>query len=99
MTDADLLHALRDCYDPRLRRNIVELGLVRKATLTRDFDAPGAHIPGVPPRFIASVELAAPGSDEAANAQLTALIENRLAGLPALSRTVIQLRPPLFAIL
>ena len=99
MTDADLLNALRDCYEPRLRRNIVELGLIRNATLQRDAHAPGADIPGVPPRFVAHIELTAPGSDEAANSQLTAQIENRLAGLPAISRSVIQLRPPLFAIL
>jgi metal-sulfur cluster biosynthetic enzyme len=99
MTEADLLHALRDCYDPRLRRNIVDLGLVRSAQLQPDPDAPGAGISGVPPRYIARLSLTAPGSDEAANAQLTAQIENRLAGLQALSRTVIELHPPLFAIL
>ena len=99
MTDTDLLLALRDCYDPRLRRNIVELGLVRTATLQRDAGAPGANIPGVPPRFIAHIGLTAPGSDEAANAQLAAQVENRLAGLPAISRTVVRVLPPLFPIL
>ena len=99
MTNADLLNALRDCYDPRLQRNIVELGLVRAAVLERDGTAPGANVPGVPPRFLAHIELTAPGSDETTNAQLTAQIENRLAGLPAISRTEVRLHPPLFAIL
>jgi len=88
MTDADLLHALRDCYAPRLNRNIVDLRLVRSAHLTRDLDAPGSTIPGVPPP-----------TDEAANAQLSAQIENRLLGLESISRVHITLLPALFPIL
>ncbi len=99
MTDADLLQSLRDCYAPALRRNIVEAGLVRSATLTRDNDAPGANIPSVPPRYIAHIILTAPGSDEAANAQLLAQIENRLLGFEAISRVTVTLRPALFSIL
>jgi metal-sulfur cluster biosynthetic enzyme len=99
MTQADLLAALRDCYDPLLRRNIVELNLVRSATLTHDNEAPGAAIPGVPPRYIAHVALTAPGSDETANAQLVAQVENRLAGLPAISRSTVELLAPAFPIL
>jgi metal-sulfur cluster biosynthetic enzyme len=99
VTQNDLVAALRDCYDPLLRRNIVELNLVRSATLTRDTDAPGATIPGVPPRYVAHVILNAPGSDETANAQLIAQIENRLAGLPAISRSMVELLAPAFPIL
>ena len=99
MTHADLLAALRDCYDPLLRRNIVELNLVRSATLTRDEEAPGATIPGVPPRYIAHIQLIAPGTDDAANAQLVAQIENRLAGLPTVSRSTVELLAPAFPIL
>jgi metal-sulfur cluster biosynthetic enzyme len=94
MTDADLLTALRDCYDPILRRNIVDLNLVRSAHLTRDPDTPGQL-----PRFIAHIELTAPTSDEAANAQLAAQVENRLLGLEAISRVRIKLLPALFPIL
>ena len=99
MTRDDLLAALRDCYDPLLRRNIVDLNLVRSATLTRDEEAPGATIPGVPPRYIAHITLTAPGTDDDANAQLAAQIENRLAGLPAISRSTIELLAPAFPIL
>ncbi|MDQ2924993.1 MAG: iron-sulfur cluster assembly protein [Acidobacteriota bacterium] len=99
MTDTDLLNALRDCYDPILKRNIVALGLVRAATLTEDREAPGTNIPGVGPRYIAEVSLFAPSTDEAAIAQLRAQIENRLAGLPAISRTSITLLPAPFTIL
>ena len=94
MTDADLLNALRDCYDPVLRRNIVEMKLVRSARLVRDVEAPG-----VVPRFVAAVSLSAPTSDEGANAQMVAQVENRLLGLEAISRVEVTLLPPLFAIL
>jgi hypothetical protein len=99
VTDADLLHALRDCYDPILKRNIVDAGLVRVATLSEDREAPGANIPGVPPRYGAHIALVAPSADEATIAQLRAQIENRLAGLPAISRATIELLPTPFSIL
>ncbi|HEX4154779.1 MAG TPA: DUF59 domain-containing protein [Acidobacteriaceae bacterium] len=99
MTEADLLRALRDCYDPALRRDIVSLGLVESATLSPDRDAPGAGVRGLAPRFIAHIVLRAPGSDELHNAQLQAQIENRLAGIPELSRSEVKLLPGLFSIL
>ena len=96
MTELDLLDALRDCYDPQLRRNIVDLRLVRSVALTRDPDAPGANLR---PRFIAAISITSPGSDETANAQLAAQIENRLLGIEAISQAKITLLPPLFPIL
>jgi hypothetical protein len=105
MTDADLLHLLRDCYAPA-GPNIVAAGLVRCATLTPDPDAPGTAIPDLPPRFIAHIALHAidtSGSSgdatDSANAQLRAQIENRLLGLPAISRVEVTLLPALFPIL
>jgi metal-sulfur cluster biosynthetic enzyme len=99
MTDADLLRALRDCYDTLQQRNIIDAGLIESATLTRDIEAPGAGIRSVPSRYIAHITLRAPGSDDSRNAQLRAQIENRLAGLPEISRTEIKLLPALFSIL
>jgi metal-sulfur cluster biosynthetic enzyme len=99
MTDADLLNALRDCYDPLQQRNIVDLGLVQSASLTRDAEAPGASVRGVEPRFIAHITLRAPSTDDIRNAHLRAQIENRLAGLPPISRTEVEMLPALFPIL
>jgi metal-sulfur cluster biosynthetic enzyme len=99
MTDFDLIAALRDCYAPPQRSNIVDAGLIKSATLTLDADAPGANIAGVPPRYIAAITLTAPTSDEAANAQLTAQIENRLLGMETISRVAVTLLPALFPIL
>jgi len=105
MTEADLLHLLRDCYTPA-GPNIVAAGLVRSATLTPDLDAPGASIPGVPTRFIAHITLhaveaarASAHPAESLDTQLSAQIENRLLGLPAISRVEFTLLPALFPIL
>jgi hypothetical protein len=100
MTDADLTAALRDCYEPGpARRNLVDAGLIKSANLTLDIEAPGHGIPGVPPRYLAIVQLFAPGSDEAVNAQLLAQIENRLLGIATISRVQLTLLPNLFPIL
>lgn len=99
MNEVALLNALRDCFHPVLRRNIVELKMVRDVAVERDPDAPGTGIPGVPQRYIARVAVTAPGNDEAQNAQLVAQIENRLAGIEEISRSEVKLLPPLFAIL
>lgn len=98
-TETDLLTALRDCFIPGARRDIVAAALLRSATLDMDTEAPGANVAGVPARYIARIQLTAPGTDEAVNAQLCALIENRLLGLEAISEAVVTLHPPLFSIL
>lgn len=99
MTDSDLVDALRDCYDTLQQRNIVDVGLLQSASLMPDSEAPGANIRGVPARYIAHIKLRAPSSDDTRNAQLRAQIENRLAGVPEISRTEIDMLPALFPIL
>ncbi|HVG26519.1 MAG TPA: hypothetical protein VM865_02850 [Acidobacteriaceae bacterium] len=98
MTEADLIAALRDCYDPVLHRDIVTLGLVQSATLSPDPEAPGTGIPGVPPRFVARVVLRPSSADETGIEALRAHIQNRLAGLPQLSRSQVEILPALFPI-
>ncbi len=100
MTDDELLSLLRDCYEPGVaRRNIVDAGLLRSAKLCRDDEAPGAGIAGVPLRFHAQITILSPGSDEAANAQLAAQIENRLLGVAAITRVTVTRLPALFPML
>jgi metal-sulfur cluster biosynthetic enzyme len=101
ITESTLHAALRDCYDPTLPCNIVDLGLIHSATLTPAPDAPGATIPGVPQKFRATIAITPTttqgDSAEAANAQLAAQIANRLAGLEhILSTSVILLDQPLW---
>jgi hypothetical protein len=95
MTDADLLHLLRDCYTPT-GPNIVAAGLVRSATLT---PAPSPSLPNLPPRYLATITLHAPSTDETASAQLAAQVENRLLGLPSISSVKVTFLPALFPIL
>jgi metal-sulfur cluster biosynthetic enzyme len=87
LTEADILLALRDCYDPQLPCNIVDLGLVRSITITPDHEAPGTGIPGVPQKHLVHIEITPTQTGEDAAAQLSAQIANRLAGLETVSRT------------
>ncbi len=86
LVEATILAALRDCYDPALSLNIVELGLVHAIRVSPDPDAPGAGIPGVPARHRVQIDLlsAQPGSEDS---PLPALIQNRLAAFETISRT------------
>ncbi len=89
LTEADLLAALRDCYDPQFPCNIVDLGLVHSVAMTLDSEAPGARVPGVPSKHRVALSLIPSTSDEAAQAQISAQIGNRLAGLPTVSQTTV----------
>jgi len=98
LTEHEIREALRACFDAsnpfKRPLNIVDLGLVESITLDNDNDAPGAGIPGVPTRQTLALTLIPTSSDEShddANAILVAQIQNRLAGLPELSRTSVQL--------
>jgi metal-sulfur cluster biosynthetic enzyme len=95
LTESDILLALRDCYDPVLPCNIVELGLIRSIAITPDLEAPGANIPGVPQKHIVEIKIIPTQTEEAANAQLLAQLQaqiiNRLAGIEAISHTTVTL--------
>jgi metal-sulfur cluster biosynthetic enzyme len=91
LTESDILQALRDCYDPTLPCNIVDLGLIRSIAVTPDLEAPGTQIPGVPQKHRIEIQLTPTQKDGAAEAQLRAQIANRLAGLEIVSQTTITL--------
>jgi metal-sulfur cluster biosynthetic enzyme len=93
LTEAQILTALRDCYDPELPCNIVDLGLIRSIAIIPDVDAPGSGIPGVPQKHRIHIGLILTNPSEAAEAQLCAQIANRLAGLEAVSQTTISILP------
>lgn len=93
LATSEIIAALRDCYDPELPCNIVDLGLVRSITITPDPDAPGSGIPGVPEKHLVHIDIILTNPSEAAEAQLRAQIANRLAGLEAVSRTIINVLP------
>jgi metal-sulfur cluster biosynthetic enzyme len=92
LTEADILHALRDCFDPVLPCNLVDLGTVRAVRAVVDLDAPGAGIAGVPVKHRVEIELAPAITGEEARAQLAAQIVNRMAGLETVSSTTVNMR-------
>jgi metal-sulfur cluster biosynthetic enzyme len=93
LTEADIQAALRDCYDPETPCNIVDLGLVHTIHIAPDPTAPGAGIPGVPPRHHVSIALtlARLADTESDAAPLIAQIQNRLAAFETISRTQVSL--------
>lgn len=90
-TEAQIRDALRDCYDPELPCNVVDLGLVQTIAVEPDADAPGTGIPGVPQKHRVVISLTPTIPSEEAEAKLTAQIANRLAGIETISRTTIQI--------
>ncbi len=93
LTEPDILQALRDCYDPELPCNIVDLGLIRSLTIQPDLEAPGTGIPGVPQKHHIALTLTLTNPTEAAEAQLRTQIVNRLAGLETVNQTTITILP------
>jgi metal-sulfur cluster biosynthetic enzyme len=91
LTEADILMALRDCYDPIYPCNIVDLGLIRSIQVAPDRQAPGQNIPGVPQKHKIQIALTPTQTDETQQAQLQAQIVNRLAGLETVSETTVTL--------
>ena len=89
LTETDILGALRDCYDPAMPCNIVDLGLVRSVSIAPDPDAPGAGISGVPQKHRIYIELALTNPTDEAATQVTAQIQNRLAGLEEAGETTV----------
>lgn len=89
LTESEIIAALRDCYDPELPCNIVDLGLVRAVAITADTEAPGTGIPGVPSKHLVQIDLILTHPSDDAEAQLRAQIVNRLAGLESVSQTTI----------
>ncbi|HEY0263768.1 MAG TPA: DUF59 domain-containing protein [Granulicella sp.] len=87
LTEDHIRTALRDCFDPAIPCNLVDLGVVESVMVAADPDAPGAGIPGVPQRHRVFVALTPTTLDEAATAQIAAQIANRLAGLEEVERT------------
>jgi len=93
LTEADIHTALRDCYDPELPLNIVDLGLIQSVSIAPDLDAPGTGIPGVPQKHRVHIGLIPTHPTEAAEAHLRAQIINRLAGLETITQTTVTLLP------
>lgn len=86
LTEADVMEALRVCFDPELAVNIVDLGLVYGIVVDRDHEAPG-----VEPRYNARITLTMRAPSDEREAMLIGQVKNRLAGMQEISRTTVDL--------
>jgi metal-sulfur cluster biosynthetic enzyme len=91
LSEDDVLTALRDCYDPELPINLVDLGLIYRVAITPDADAPGAGIEGVPQRHRVEIDMTLTSPGCPAHQQIIAQVQNRLAGIEAISRTDVKI--------
>jgi metal-sulfur cluster biosynthetic enzyme len=91
LTEESVRNALRDCYDPEVPCNIVDLGLVYSVAVAPDPDAPGAGIPGVPQRNKVHIGLTLTSKGCPAHTQIIAQIEGRLSAFETVSQTSVDL--------
>ena len=90
LTANRVCEALEVCFDPELRINIVDLGLVHGIFIEQDHDAPGFNTHYT---VIIDLIMRAPGGE--IEAMLVAQIRNRLAGMEEISRSEVRvLREP-----
>jgi metal-sulfur cluster biosynthetic enzyme len=86
LNEEDVLRALRDCYDPELPVNIVDLGLIYKVTLRPDPNSKRAF-----PRQLVEVEMTMTSPGCPSHVSIMEQVRNRLAGIPEISATVVNL--------
>ena len=86
ITEDDVLVALRDCYDPELPVNIVDLGLIYSVKVTPDPNARRAF-----PRQRVEVDMTMTSQGCPSHAMIVEQVRNRLAGVPEISQTLVNL--------
>jgi metal-sulfur cluster biosynthetic enzyme len=86
LSEEDVLAALRDCYDPELPVNIVDLGLIYKVTLSPDPNSRRAF-----PRQRVEVEMTMTSPGCPSHVAITEQVRNRLSGIPEISAAVVNL--------
>jgi metal-sulfur cluster biosynthetic enzyme len=91
LTEEMVREALRDCYDPEVPCNIVDLGLVYAMRVAEDTEAPGAGIVGVSARYKVAIELTLTSKGCPAHTQIIAQIEGRLSAFETISGTTVEL--------
>ena len=86
LTEEDVMQALRDCYDPEIPVNIVDLGLIYKVMLTPDANSKRAF-----PRQRVEVEMTMTSQGCPSHVTIMEQVRNRLAGIPEISDTLVNL--------
>lgn len=86
LSESAILTALRDCFDPELRLNVVDLGLIYNLTTGPDPDSTPAW-----PRQWGRIDMTLVTADSPASGLIVEQVRNRLAGIPDISRIEVNL--------
>ncbi len=86
LTESDILTALRDCYDPEVKLNLVDLGLIYKVATSLDPDSTPAW-----PRQHVRITMTLTTPQCPASGLIFEQVNNRLAGIPDISKVDVDL--------
>jgi metal-sulfur cluster biosynthetic enzyme len=86
LTETEILAALRDCFDPEVKLNLVDLGLIYAVELESDPDSTPKW-----PRQRLKVTMTLTSPQCPASAQVLEQVQNRLATLPEFSKVDVEL--------
>ena len=86
LSEADILAALRDCYDPEVKLNLVDLGLIYNVTTAPDPDSTPAW-----PRQRVKVTMTLTTPQCPASGLIFEQVNNRLAGISDISKVEVNL--------
>jgi metal-sulfur cluster biosynthetic enzyme len=86
LSEADIWNALRDCYDPEVKLNLVDLGLIYAVSTGPDRDSTPAW-----PRQWVKVTMTLTTQQCPASGLIFEQVNNRLAGIPDISKVEVDL--------
>jgi len=86
LAESAILAALRDCFDPEVKVNVVDLGLIYEIELEPDPDSTPKW-----PRQRVRITMTLTTPDSPANGLILEQVENRLAGIPDISKVALNL--------
>ena len=86
LTEDEILNALRDCYDPEVKLNLVDLGLIYGITTGPDPNSSAAW-----PRQWVKVTMTLTTPQCPASGLIFEQVNNRLAGIPAIGKVEVDL--------
>src|ERR1700689_4704232 len=86
ITEEEIRTALRDCFDPEVKLNLVDLGLVYNIAVEADPNAPPAF-----PRQRVKGTMTLPPPQCPASGLISEQVHNRLASIPQVSKAEVEL--------
>ena len=86
LTESDILTALRDCFDPEVKVNLVDLGLIYAVETGPDPEAAPAW-----PRQWVKVTMTLTNAESPASGLVLEQVNNRLATIPDISKIEVSL--------